>query len=519
MKNRAKITEPVSPKGEKHPAMGNILGNNISRRVIGLVSTSALAMATVFQPIGVASVSAQQISNGYVKITAENAATPKVIRLGLDKSIVVDLPSVANDVLVANPKVADAVMRTSRRIYLFGKQVGQTNIFVFDGAGKQIAAMDILIERDISGLESSLSRLIKNSNIKAEMINDNVVLTGSVQTPSDANKAIALAQIFVKGGEQSESRDQSFAALFGDTKESEIVNLLKIEGEDQVLLKVVIAEVQRSVTKQLGISTSYNVAGSNGFNFSSFASGVVQQTISVGRSGGTIGLNSLQSQFRAMEIAGVIRTLAEPSLTAVSGEQAEFRVGGEWQVPEEIETTDSGGLSIKYEKQPYGISLSFTPVVLTEGRISLKLQTEVREPSSVGSTTTSEQVTLYGSRSRMASTTVELPSGGSMAIAGLVQDDVRQVVSGMPGLSKIPILGSLFRSREYLRNETELVIIVTPYLVRPVARKELAQPDEKFQPATEAASMFMGRVNRVYGTKQGNLPKGRYTGSIGFILK
>ncbi len=518
MKNRAKNTELVSTKGDTQPVVGKFLGTGIPRRIIALVSTTALAMVTAFQPISVTSVSAQQISNGYIKITAENSATPKLIRLGLDKSIVVDLPAIANDVLVANPRVADAVMRTSRRIYLFGKQIGQTNIFVFDGAGKQIAAMDILIERDISGLESSLSRLIKNSNIKAEMINDNIVLTGSVQTPSDANKAIALAQIFVRGGEQTESEDQSFASIFGDTRESEIVNLLKIEGEDQVLLKVVIAEVQRSVTKQLGISSSYSVAGSNGFNFSSFASGVVQQTISV-RSGGSIGLNSLQSQFRAMEIAGVIRTLAEPSLTAVSGEQAEFRVGGEWQVPEEVETTDGGGVSISYERQPYGISLSFTPVVLSEGRISLKLQTEVREPSSVGSTTTSEQVTLYGSRSRMASTTVELPSGGSMAIAGLVQDDVRQVVSGMPGLSKIPILGSLFRSREYLRNETELVIIVTPYLVRPVARKELAQPDEKFQPATEAASIFMGRVNRVYGTKQGNLPKGRYTGSIGFILK
>ena len=514
MNNRNKNSRFYSLKRGNSVNRKNHVG--ASKRLVGFISTSALAIVTAFQPLSVTPVAAQQSKN-YIKITTAESHIPKMIRLGLDKSIVVDLPSVANDVLVANPKVADAVMRTSRRIYLFGKMVGQTNIFVFDGAGKQIAAMEIIIERDIAGLESSLSRLIKNSHIKAEMINDNIVLTGSVQTPLDASRAVALAQVFVKGGEQTEEKGEGFAAIFGDTRESDIVNLIKIEGEDQVLLKVVIAEVQRTVTKQLGISTNSTISGGNGFNFTSFASGVVQQTIA-GGSNGSFGINSLQAQFRAMEIAGVIRTLAEPSLTAVSGEQAEFRVGGEWQVPETV-TSQNGSTSITYEKQPYGISLSFTPVVLTEGRISLKLQTEVQEPSSTGASTTGNQTTLYGTRSRMASTTVELPSGGSMAIAGLVQDDVRQVVSGMPGLSKIPILGSLFRSREYLRNETELVIIVTPYLVRPVARKQLAQPDENFQPATEGASMFMGRVNRVYGTKQGNLPKGRYTGSIGFILK
>ncbi|MEE9314262.1 MAG: type II and III secretion system protein family protein [Rhizobiaceae bacterium] len=494
------------------------LSKSTLSRATGVLSTLALAVTTAFQPVGIASVAAQAVSDNYVRITSENASSPRLIRLGLNKSMVVDLPSIANDVLVANPKVADAVMRTSRRIYLFGKQIGQTNVFIFDGTGKQIAALEIVIERDIAGLESSLNRLIKNSDVKAEMINDNMVLTGSVQTPTDAARAVELATAFVEGGEATDNGDSLFESLFGGGGKSKIINLIKIEGEDQVMLKVVIAEIQRNVTKQLGISSTLDASSSSGFSFSSFASGVAQQTISNG-SFANIGLNALQSRLHAMEIAGVIRTLAEPTLTAISGEQAEFKVGGTWQIPTNASQTVAEGLQVTYTAEPYGIYLSFVPTVLTEGRISLKLKTEVKEPSSTGASTLTTRANLFATRSRMASTTVELPSGGSMAIAGLVQDDIRQVVSGMPGLSRIPVLGSLFRSKEYIRNETELVIIVTPYLVRPVARKNLAQPDENFQPATNSSGLFMGRVNRVYGTKQGNLPKGRYTGSVGFIIK
>ena len=326
------------------------------------------------------------------------------------------------------------------------------------------------------------------------------------------------------GGEQAQSGNSGggLAALFGNVEESNIVNLLKIEGHDQVMLKVTIAEVQRLVTKQLGLSTTISNPTTDGFGFSVAGGGLTQQgvTSSAGLAslGLNYGLNSLQSQLRAMEIAGVVRTLAEPNLTAVSGEEAEFRVGGNWQVPQTVSQTTEG-LTVSYTELPYGVYLKFTPTVLSEGRISLKLNTEVQEPSPVGSGTFLSRGNSQGTRSRRASTTVEIPSGGSMAIAGLVQDDVRQVMSGLPGAKNIPIFGTLFRSREYQRNESELVIIVTPYLVRPTARKNLAQPDENFQPASEGASMFMGRVNRVYGTKQGNLPKGRYTGSIGFILK
>ncbi|MEN0041069.1 MAG: type II and III secretion system protein family protein [Pseudomonadota bacterium] len=491
--------------------------------------TTALTFAPVLHPIHeMGAAKAQTVAGelradkNHIVITARNARVPKLVRLGLDKSLVVDLPAVANDVLVANPSVADAVMRTSKRLYLFGKEVGQTNVFVFDNGGNQIAALEILIERDISGLEETLARLIPNSDIRAEMINDNIVLTGRVSTPSDSTKAQSLAQIFVRGGEQTTNPAQQ--SLFADTPQSEIVNLLKIDGEDQVMLKVSVVEIQRSVVKQLGINTLPSNAGGDGFSFTSlegFGGAVknIDGVRNVGRLAIENGQYSLTSQLKALESTGVIRSLAEPSLSAISGEAAEFKVGGEWNVPETFEYDDDGRLSIEYERMPYGISLQFVPTVLTEGRISLNLKTEVSEPTLQGSSQLAQDVAIYGVRQRLASTTVELPSGGSMAIAGLVQDDLRQNISGFPGLAKIPVLGTLFRSREFHRSESELVIIVTPYLVRPVARAKLANPDEGFQPASEPAGMFMGRVNRVYGTKQGNLPKGRYTGSIGFILK
>lgn len=494
------------------------------RDTLAWCSVAGIALATVLQPIAATTVHAQTTAaQNYVRITEAYESAPKLVRLGLDKSLVVDLPEDAHDILVANPRVADAVTRTSRRIYLFGKEVGQTNVFVFDGKGKQIAALEISIERDIAGLEETLSRLIPDSSVRAEMVNDNIVLTGTVQTPLDAAKAIQMAQIFVTGGEATQGNSRGgFRSLFSQRPESQVVNLLKIDGEDQVQLKVMIVEVQRAIVKQLGISTSATNNGDDGFGFQQFAAGAFQQIVGNGAGGAiniTQGLNSISAQLNALESVGVMRTLAEPSLTAVSGETAHFKAGGSYHVPEEVTQEDGEGPQIRFRQNEYGVSLSFTPTVLSEGRISLKLETEVQEPTARGSTTFRTDINFPGMRNRSASTTVELPSGGSMVIAGLIQDDVRQVVSGFPGLKDIPVFGSLFRSREFVRNESEVMVVITPYLVRPTARKNIVRPDDNFEPASDSAGMFMGRVNRVYGTKQGNLPKGRYTGSIGFILK
>ncbi len=464
------------------------------------------------------------------------------IKLGLNKSVVVDLPSDAYDILVANPAVADAVTRTSRRIYLFGKAVGETNIFVFGANGEQIVSMDLSIERDVTGLEDNLKRFIPGSDIKVELVNDNVVLTGTVETPLDAKRAADLASAFVTGGEATTGQYSQTAAggsaLGGvdinnpdsQRQKSAIINLLQIIGDDQVTLKVTVAEVSRNVMKQLGVNMIAN-GSSDGISWQALGSPPygLGKPLAGGMSGLNLATSSLRAYLNAMEQSGVMKTLAEPTLTAVSGEKATFKVGGEYNLitgRSSAKSSDNqdGDLTYTNQKVEYGIGLEFQPVVLSPGRISLKVRTSVSEPTTEGSTTLEASGQLPGTtmlsiRKRLADTTIELPSGGSMMIAGLVRDDVRQALTGLPGLSKIPVLGTLFRSRDFVRNETELVIIVTPYLSKPVARNALAKPDDNFNAASDGAGMFLGRVNRVYGTMQTDRPAGRYHGVVGFIYK
>jgi pilus assembly protein CpaC len=464
------------------------------------------------------------------------------IKLGLNKSVVIDLPSDAYDILVANPGVADAVTRSARRIYLFGKQVGETNIFVFGPNGEQIASLDLAIERDVAGLEEYLERFIPNSDITVELLNDNVVLTGTVETPLDASRAAQLAKAFVTGGEATTGQYSQTAAGGSANggvdidnpdqtrQKSAIINLIKIIGEDQVTLKVTVAEVSRSVMKQLGVNM-IGSGDSNGISWGAISESLPGLGKPLSASQFSLGTTSIDAYVNAMEQAGVMKTLAEPVLTAVSGEQATFRVGGEFNLVATQEVDDdTGKVTYGVEKLEYGIGLEFKPVVLSPGRISLKIRTSVSEPTAEGSATLSggfqrgaqfrqPGMTSLSIRKRLADTTVELPSGGSMMIAGLVRDDVRQAVNGLPGLSKLPVLGTLFRSRDFVRNETELVIIVTPYLARPVARNALAKPDDNFNAASDGAGMFLGRVNRVYGTMRADKPNGRYHGVVGYIYK
>ncbi|MBO6717824.1 MAG: type II and III secretion system protein family protein [Rhizobiaceae bacterium] len=497
------------------------------------MSVFAFTLATgAVLPEAVSTASAE---GGGVRISSSSAGTER-LKLGLNKSIVVDLPADAYDILVANPSVADAVTRTARRIYLFGKQVGETNIFVFGANGEQIVSLDLAVERDVSGLQEYLQRFIPNSEISVELLNDNVVLSGTVQTPLDAARAAQLAQVFVTGGEATTGQYSQTAAGGGEAsgvaidnpdqerRTSQIINLLKVIGEDQVTLKVTVAEVSRTVMKQLSVNLLANNTA-NGISW-----GVVAETIagagkSISGSGGSFESGLLDAYFNAMEQSGVMRTLAEPTLTAVSGEKATFRVGGEFNlITGQSIAEETNSVTYETERLEYGIGLEFQPTVLSPGRISLKIRTQVSEPTNEGSVQLGVggrrgATNLLSIRRRLADTTVELPSGGSMMIAGLVRDDIRQSSSGLPGLSKIPVLGALFRSRDFVRNETELVIIVTPYMTRPVARNDLARPDDNFNPAHDGAGMLLGRINRVYGTAQTSRPNGRYHGVVGFIYK
>lgn len=515
----------------------------LNRFVVWTLFVTSLFFASVLIT-GHATTAKAQNNKGYLKISKSSIGKSQTVRVGLNKSIVIDLPGDAHDILVASPGVADAITRTSRRIYIFAKQIGSTNIFIFDSQGRQLLSIDLLIERDIAGLEENLKKYVPGSDVKVEIVNDNIILTGTVPTPQASSRVILLARAFITGGEATTNQFQnsSSAGVSGagnlivgqeDRQESQIVNLLRIDAEDQVHLKVTIAEIQRTIVKQLGIDLTAsgltagnldlglitdNPLGLGGLFASSGASASFQS------SGG----ENIDSILRALDQAGVMRTLSEPSLTAISGETASFSVGGEFNVvgggSNEVEDDGSSTQSVTFNQISYGVSLSFTPIVLGPGRISLRIRTEVSEPTTEGSAITGRAgsagaITAPGVRRRQAETTVELPSGGSMVLAGLLKDDVRQAAAGFPGLSKIPVLGTLFRSRDFQRTESELVIIATPYLVRPVARKKLSRPDDNFQPSADGAANFLGRLNRVYGKVEGELPKGRYHGNAGFIFK
>lgn len=500
-------------------------------------------MPAGYAPDQLTAPAAQAAEQSVVRITESGRGVRKRLPLGLNKAVVVDIPTDAHDILVADPSIADAITRTSRRIYLFGKSVGQTNIFIFGPGGEEIVSLDLEVERDIAGLQQNLRRFLPESDIKVEIISDNIVLTGSVRTPQDAAQAERLARAFLKGGEattrnttatSNSSGDGAVAIYAEDRQESQIVNLLTIEGEDQVTLKVTVAEVSRQVLKQLGFNGSVSTTGSDASGGISFANPTnLGNAISAGGLGGvvgTIGATSIASYVNAMEQAGVMRTLAEPSLTAISGEQAKFYVGGEYRLAGEQEVskdseTGETTVSRTINTVNYGVELNFRPVVLSAGRISLKIETNVSEPTYEGSAVTGNGSsnaipgsTYLSLRKREASTTVELPSGGSIVIAGLVQDNVRQAMSGLPGISKVPVFGTLFRSKDFIRNETEMVIIATPYLVRPVARNQIARPDDNFNPENDGAMYFLNRVNKLYGRpEQSN--NGRYHGAVGFIYK
>jgi pilus assembly protein CpaC len=432
------------------------------------------------------------------------------VPLGIGKSVAIDMPADIKDVLVADPKVANAVIRTSRRVYIIGVTIGQTNIFFFDADGRQIAGFDIAVTRDLNGLRGALRQSFPNSDIRAEGIGDGIMLTGSAANSGEAQQAYDLASRLVGDG-------------------TKVVNGINVRGRDQVMLKVSVAEVSRDVIKQLGIDLSGN------FNWGSTVLGgatsnafsAVGQPLSNAQTFNFSG-GGVNATLRAMERAGVIHTLAEPNLTAISGETATFIAGGEFPVPNGLscDTTHSPPIcqqQISFKK--FGVSLTFTPVVLTEGRISLKVMTEVSDLSTDNALTlqvpgTTQSLTIPSVRTRRADTTVEIPSGGALAMAGMIQEQTKQQINGVPGLMQLPILGPLFRSRDFINRQTELMVLVTPYIVRAVAQKDLSRPDDGYADASDPASNLMGRLNRIYGVA-GRKPEprtGSYNGNYGFIL-
>ncbi len=439
---------------------------------------------------------------------ADGQMNARFLALGIGKSVVIDLPRDIKDVLVADPKIANAVIRSAQRAYIIGATVGQTNIVFFDAAGQQIAAYDIAVKRDLNGVRAALKQSMPNSDIQIEGVGDGVVLSGTAATPIEAQQAGDLAARLVGGPDK-------------------VVNSVTVRGRDQVMLKVTVAEVQRSIIKQLGVDLSakmnYGTAVVNFNNVNPFSanSGPLVPGNTLTTSFGSP--PSVQATLRAMESAGVVRTLAEPNLTAISGESATFISGGEFPIPTGVtcQTSTSGAIgncvqTVSFKK--FGISLNFTPVVLTEGRISLRVMTEVSEVSSENALIGGAGGTTIPSiKTRRAETTLEIPSGGSMAMAGLIQDQTKQAINGLPGMSQLPVLGALFRSRDFVNNQSELMVLVTPYIVRAVNQKDLSRPDDGFAAASDPQADLLGSINRIYGVPGRVEPARNYRGTYGFI--
>ncbi len=441
------------------------------------------------------------------------AAQMKVrfLALGIGKSVIIDLPRDIKDVLVADPKIANAVVRSPQRAYIIGETVGQTNVVFFDSEGQQIAAYDIAVKRDLNGVRAALKQMLPAAGIQAEGVGDSVMLTGSVSTPIEAQQAGDVAARLVGGADK-------------------VVNSIVVRDRDQVMLKVNVSEVRRDIIKQMGVdlsaSMNYGTAVVNFNNVNPFTAnnGPLVPGNNLTAAAINKGLPTVTATLRAMESAGVVRTLAEPNLTAISGESATFISGGEFPIPTGVtcQTTVAGAVgqcvqTVSFKK--FGISLNFTPVVLSEGRISLRVMTEVSEVSAENALTGGAGGTTIPSiKTRRAETTLEIPSGGSIAMAGLIQEQTKQAVNGLPGIDQLPILGQLFRSQDFINNQTELMVIVTPYIVRAVAQKELSRPDDGFAPATDSQSTLLAQINRIYGISGRIDPAGSYQGNFGFII-
>lgn len=475
-----------------------------------------------------------------VVMTADQSAA--TLELAKGKSAIVELPSEVRDLLVTNPQIADAVLRDKRRIYIVGLAEGTTDAAFFDAAGRRILSLSIRVSQPVDQLAAMLGKIMPDAKISVSPIRDSVVLSGVVRSASESESAARIAAQFVGSPEK-------------------VLNMISVAGKDQVMLQVRIVEVQRNVIKQLGVDlnavigqlgeTQYTFGmapgyGVNGSLLGGLTGGYKMDTTkqpqvmrynpitgaydlpavdresdiaTIQNTAGSAGLNSAKGMIQAFERVGLVRTLAEPNLAAVSGEAGHFLVGGEFPVP--TGSDQSGKVTIEFK--PYGVGLGYTPVVLSGGRISLKLSTEVSELTSLGAFTlsagTNTALTVPGLSVRRVESTVELPSGGSLMLAGLLQQTTKETIDSLPGMTNMPILGSLFRSRDFLNNQTELVVIITPYIIDPTKPQNLQTPADGLRFAGDMSTVLLGRLNKVVKAPAGANAGRAYQGPVGYVIE
>jgi pilus assembly protein CpaC len=452
--------------------------------------------------------------------------------LDLGKSQVVRLGRPARDVLVASPGIADVVLRSPDTAFVVGRKVGETNVFFLDAEGRQIDGIDVNVVFDSEAVKTALKHALPTEQIDITSANQSLVLSGAVASQTDLENAQQIVRQFVPD-------DKS------------IVNLLTVHDKNQVLLRVRVTEMERNTVKELGITPGYpspininlnGVSVSFAGNPTLFPSttpaygGFAVTPTSIPGSPYGLGASpavtpfgplaaagagaasaapsgSFSALLQALEQNGMVKTLAEPNLTAVSGETASFLVGGKFPLPSVVPVGTTAQVVPEY--YPFGVQLTFTPIVLSSGLISLRIATTV---SSETSTTTIGGSPVPNLSERSATTTVELPSGGSVAIAGLLQDSLDNTIAGLPGIMNIPILGALFSSKQFTRGETDLVIAVTAFLIKPVDPNTIAFPADGFGPSSDFNMYLLGKLNATYTKPTPEAPR-QPNGPFGFILE
>lgn len=433
----------------------------------------------------------------------------------VSRSELVIVPSDIAEVIVADPDIADVHVIGSKRVTFIGKKIGRTNAKLFDKQNNVIRQFDIVVGYDLPAIRKALHNFLPHERIAVELVNTNIALTGDVSDAGIADKAIRIVNQFVDPTGQSLGTPQSAAAGLPS-----VLNLLKVISGQQVMLRVRVGEVERSAMKTLG----FNVAGRKGANFgfsSNFGSvssttGDALGAVSGALIGGNITSGSLNlgAQLEALEQQGLFKVLAEPDLVAMSGEKAEFLAGGEFPIP--VVQVAGNGVLTTIEFKQFGVAVQFIPFVLSDNRIRISVQPEVSEINQSESTTTNG-VTIPGLTTRRAKTTVELAPGESFMIAGLLSDRLNSTINQIPGAAEIPILGALLRSTQYQRDETELVIAVTPYIVDPLKHSDVRLPTDDFRPASVMEQFFYGALGSMSGNAYRVSQTPSLEGPIGFM--
>ena len=429
----------------------------------------------------------------------DNASHAGQLDVPLNKSQVLTVDRPFAKALVGNAEIADVLPMTNRSVYVLGKKMGTTSLTLYDSRNMMIAVVDVAVGPDVVTLKRQLSELLPGQPVGARISNDSVVLTGTVSSAAAVDRAVQIAKTYA-----------------GD----KVVNMMSVGAAQQVMLEVRFSEMSRGAAKQFGINTAFlsdsgkvvggigNAAQSSALLSDANGRPIVDlskilDSFGIGAAKYSVGSLNLTSALDALERKGVVTTLAEPTLVALSGETASFLAGGEFPIPVAQSnsggsTGGTGGNAITIEFKPFGVSLGFTPTVLEDGIINLVVEPEVSSIDPSASVTVNG-LTIPGLQTRRASTTLELRDGQSFALAGLLRKDFQDTVRQFPILGSIPIIGALFRSSGFQKSESELVIIVTPRLVKPMRAEDVRLPTDRVAPPHELDLFLMGRTDKAVG--------------------